>query len=100
MPDSLDGSRRARSSDRSAEAPASHPDLQPRRASIDTPPAVAIPELAVSAVAFPHGGLSGVRHLDPLRIGRGVGDVTVVPVPPLVRWGLGIALGRVLPLLL
>src|SRR3954447_6152107 len=49
---------------------------------------------------FPEGGLSGVRHLDPFRVGRGVRDVTVVPVPPFVRPGLRIALRRILPLLL
>src|SRR3954453_23427779 len=49
---------------------------------------------------FPEGGLSGVGHLDPFRVGRGIGDVTLVPVPPLVRAALGIALRRVLPLLL
>src|ERR1700719_1303818 len=52
------------------------------------------------AALFPKGGHSGVRDRDPLRIGRGVGDVTVVPVPPLVRPALGIALRRILPLLL
>src|ERR1700746_3416935 len=39
-------------------------------------------------------------HFDPARIGRGVGGVLVVPVPPLVRWSLGVALRRILPLLL
>src|ERR1700730_7925637 len=52
------------------------------------------------AVAFPKGGLSGVRDLDPLRVGRGLGDVALVPVPPLVRSALGVALRRVLPRLL
>src|SRR3981189_2411136 len=60
----------------------------------------AMPRLAGLAVAFPKGGLSGVRHLDPLRVGRGVGNVTLVPVPPLVRSALGVALRRVLPRLL
>src|SRR3954454_3445466 len=49
---------------------------------------------------FPEGGLSGVRHLDPFRVGRGVRDVTVVQVPPFVRPGLRIAIRRILPLLL
>src|SRR3979409_2202381 len=52
------------------------------------------------AVAFPKGGLAGVRHRDPCRVGRGVGDVSVVPVPPLVGSALGVALRRVLPRLL
>src|ERR1700712_2964254 len=56
--------------------------------------------LFVLTVAFPEGGLSGVRHCDPFRVGRGVGDVTVVPVPPFVRPALRITLRRVLPLLL
>src|ERR1700757_2143450 len=46
------------------------------------------------------GGFSSVGHLDPLRVRRGFGVVVVMPVPPLVRRGLRIALGRVLPLLL
>src|SRR3982074_787715 len=56
--------------------------------------------LTALAVAFPKGGLPGVRHLDPPRVGRGVADVTVVPVPPLVRSALGVAFRRVLPYLL
>src|ERR1700759_44664 len=59
-----------------------------------------MPHLTGLAVAFPKRGLSGVRHLNPLRIRRGVGDVTLVPVPPLVRPALGVALRRVLPDLL
>ena len=55
---------------------------------------------ASDGVAFPKGGLSGVRHLDPLRVGRGFGDIALVPVPPLVGSALGVALRRVLPLLL
>src|SRR5262245_27986177 len=51
-------------------------------------------------VAFPKGGLSGIRHCDPFRIRRRVGDVAIVPVPPLVRPLLRVALGRVLPNLL
>ena len=43
-------------------------------------PRTAMPRLTGLAVAFPKGGLSGVRDRDPLRVGRGVGDVTVVPV--------------------
>src|SRR5262245_26740393 len=39
-------------------------------------------------------------YIDPLRIRRGLGVVVVVPVPPLVRRGFGITLGRVLPSLL
>src|SRR4051794_23841881 len=46
------------------------------------------------------GSFAGVRHLDPFRIGRRIGDVAVVPVPPFVRPGLRIALRRVFPLLL
>src|SRR5450432_3712803 len=45
---------------------------------------IAMPRLTGLAFAFPKGGLTGVRHLHPLRVGRGVGDVAVVPVPPLV----------------
>src|SRR6202043_2485369 len=60
----------------------------------------AMSRLTGLAVAFPKGGLSGVRHLDPLRVGRDVGDVTLVPIPPLVRSALGVALRRILPTLL
>src|SRR6266702_2775747 len=59
-----------------------------------------MPHVAALAVAFPKGSLSCVRHLDPLRVGRGARDVTVVPVPPLVRSALGVALRRVFPRLL
>src|SRR6202790_752074 len=59
-----------------------------------------LPRFTGLAVAFPKGGLSGVRDLDPFRVGRGLGDVTLVPVPPLVRSALGVALRRVLPRLL
>src|ERR1700676_1478162 len=59
-----------------------------------------LPRFTGLAVAFPKGGLSGVRHLNPFRVGRGLGDVTLVPVPPLVRSALGVALRRVLPRLL
>src|ERR1700754_1292252 len=52
----------------------------------------AMPRLTGLAVAFPESGLSGVRHFDPFRVGRGVGDVAVVPVPPFVRPALRIAL--------
>src|SRR5882757_7705964 len=41
-----------------------------------------------------------VHHLAPPLVARGVGGVTVVPVPPFVRWGLRIALRGVLPLFL
>src|SRR6266699_6794938 len=44
-------------------------------------------------VLVPERRLSGVRHLDPLLVGRCVCDVAVVPVPPLVGRGLRIALG-------
>ena len=43
---------------------------------------------AGSAGLFAHGGLACVRHLDPFQVGRGAGDVAVVPVPPFVRPGL------------
>src|SRR5215472_8166104 len=44
------------------------------------------------------GGFFGVGYdVNPLRVSRGLGVVVVVPVPPLVRLGLGIALWRVLP---
>src|SRR6516225_2586848 len=41
--------------------------------------------------------LSGVRHLHPFGVRRGIGDVTLVPVPPLIGAALRIALWRVLP---
>src|SRR4029077_4091345 len=50
-----------------------------------------------ACVASAKGGLSSVRHLHPLRVRRGIGDVTLVPVPPLVRPALRIALRRILP---
>src|ERR1700722_1591506 len=43
---------------------------------------------------------SDLHHLNPLRMNRSAGSIFVVPVPPLIRWGLGIARRRVLPLLL
>src|SRR6266851_4428675 len=46
------------------------------------------------------GSLRVGYDIDPLRVRGGLGPVIVVPVPPLVRRGLGIALRRVLPLLL
>src|SRR5580692_509838 len=52
------------------------------------------------AGTLPKGGLPGVRHLDPFRIGRGIGDVKLVPVPPFVRPALRIAFRRILPRLL
>src|SRR5580692_13043362 len=51
-------------------------------------------------VALSEGGFSSVGHLDPLPVRRGFGVVVVVPVPPLVRRGLGVTLRRVLPSLL
>src|SRR5437773_2839251 len=57
-------------------------------------------ENALAGLFLPEGGLSCVRHLNPFRVGRGAGDVTVIPVPPLVGPGLRIALRRILPLLL
>src|SRR6185437_6929543 len=44
--------------------------------------------------------LAGGRNLDPLLVRRGVVDVAVVPVPPLVGLGLRIACGGILPKLL
>src|SRR5215510_13195474 len=46
------------------------------------------------------GSLRVGYDIDPLRVRRGLGVVVVVPVPPLVRWGLGVTLWRVLPSLL
>src|SRR5712671_7638124 len=46
------------------------------------------------------GSLRVGYDIDPLRVRGGFGPVIVVPVPPLVRRSLGIALRRVLPLLL
>src|SRR5579863_3873446 len=51
-------------------------------------------------VVLPKSGFADVRDLYPLGIGRSLGAVVVVPVPPLVCWRLGITLGRVLPKLL
>src|SRR6202158_5912763 len=51
-------------------------------------------------VALSEGGFSSVGHLDPLPVRRDLGVVVVVPVPPLVRRGLGVTLWRVLPSLL
>src|SRR5262245_54796979 len=48
-------------------------------------------------VALSEGGFSSIGHLDPLLVRRGFGIVFVVPVPPLVRRGLGVALRRVFP---
>src|SRR6266568_2682929 len=53
-----------------------------------------------SASRFRKAASPASDHLDPLRVRRGLGVVVVVPVPPLVRRRLGIALGRVLPDLL
>src|SRR5580698_3761891 len=47
------------------------------------------------------GGLRVRYDIDPLRIRRGrLGAIVVVPVPPLVRRGLGISLWRIFPSLL
>src|SRR5580698_616622 len=46
------------------------------------------------------GAYRVVDDLRPHRVGRGTGSIGVMPVPPLVRRGLGITLGRVLPALL
>src|SRR5579859_1211793 len=43
------------------------------------------------------GGLSHVGHLDPLRVRRGPLVVVVMPVPPLVRWSLGVTVRQVFP---
>src|SRR5215510_1265636 len=51
-------------------------------------------------IALSEGCFSSVGHLDPLGVGRGLGVVGVVPVPPLVRRRLRVARRRVLPLLL
>src|SRR5262245_65557535 len=51
-------------------------------------------------IALSVGGFSSVGRLYPLRVRQGLGVVVVVPVPPLVRRGLGVALWRVFPLLL
>src|SRR6516164_6792753 len=51
-------------------------------------------------VTLSERGFSSVRHLDPFPVRRSLGVVVVVPVPPLVRRGLGVTFGRVLPRLL
>src|SRR5882757_11249957 len=51
-------------------------------------------------VALSEGGFSNVRHFNPLRVRRGLSLVVVMPVPPLVRQGLRVALGRIFPFLL
>src|SRR5258708_4684361 len=51
-------------------------------------------------VALSEGGFSSVGHLDPLLVGRGLGVVVVMPVPPLVGRGLWVTIWRVLPSLL
>src|SRR5262245_44418178 len=56
--------------------------------------------LGAALLALSEGGFSSVGHLNPLRVGRGLGVVVVVPIPPLVRRGLGVTLWRVLPGLL
>src|SRR6266481_4118099 len=53
------------------------------------------------SVAPSGGGSFRVGYdIDPLRVRRGLGLVVVVPVPPLVRLGLGVTVWRVLPGLL
>src|SRR4051812_26096799 len=59
--------------------------------------AIAIPPLTVLRA---ERRLSSVGDGNPSLVGRSVGDVTVVPIPPFVGRGLRIALGRVLPHLL
>src|SRR5580698_600633 len=59
-----------------------------------------LPWALLASVALSKGGLSRVGHLDPVRVRRGLDVVVVVPVPPLVRWCLRVALWRVLPGLL
>src|SRR6185369_11853271 len=49
------------------------------------------------SIARSEGGFSSAGHLDPLRIGRGLGIVVVVPVPPLVWRRLRVTLWRILP---
>src|SRR5262249_2833889 len=51
-------------------------------------------------VELSESGFSSVGHLDPLGVGRGLGVVVVMPVPPFVRRRLGVTLWRVLPSLL
>src|SRR6202050_845014 len=51
-------------------------------------------------VALSGGFLRVGYYVDPLRVRRGRGVVVIVPVPPLVRRGLGVTLWRVLPSLL
>src|SRR2546423_183991 len=43
-------------------------------------------------LALSGGFLRVVCYVDPLRVRRGLGLVVVVPVPPLVRWGLRVTL--------
>src|SRR6201991_1078852 len=43
---------------------------------------------------------SGIRNLDPFRLGCGARNVALVPVPPFVRFALRVALRRILPFLL
>src|SRR5690349_18689382 len=52
-------------------------------------------------LASSDGGCVGISYdVDPLRVGRGLLAVVVVPIPPLVRLRLRITLRRVLPSLL
>ena len=52
---------------------------------------------SVMLCVLAEGGFSRVGHFDPRRVRRRLGVVGVVPVPPLVRRGLGVTLRRVLP---
>jgi hypothetical protein len=72
---------------------------QPRKKQVRLHP-IGLGYAFASASRFREGGFSSVGHLDPFRVRRGLGVVVVVPVPPLVRQRLGIALGRILPDLL
>src|SRR5271168_1483362 len=61
------------------------------------------PSLARFLLCGPPSGGGFLRvsdYIDPLRVGRGLCVVVVVPVPPLVWRGLGVTLRRVLPSLL
>src|SRR5271157_1089199 len=55
---------------------------------------------SLSFVVLSERGFFCAGYLDPRLIWRRLGIVVVVPVPPLVRLGLWITLGRVLPRLL
>src|SRR5262249_55194360 len=53
-----------------------------------------------TGAALSERGFSSVGYLDPLRVRRVLGVIVVVPVPPLVRRSLRVALRRILPNLL